>query len=357
MTFSRGCRRSWISGSYVFAALLVAVVGCMGVNAQPQTGQSGVPAVSACSLSGQFPEAGPFDRSQVEFVSGPPAALPAKPSLSFQTISRVIGLQPLVFETLDISLDDRTSMLLCQRTHIKAVDARLRDTLPQLRFNDLVKATMAMAEGGSAKLVLSGLEKISGTPAFFHEHASVSICPNRTGTLAAYSQPSGETVIVHNDGSISYEDARFNEFNQQQLDPAEMARLLAAFQNAGFDALASEPPINDIESQPSVTLICARHQRVPVPGHEAALAPVIRAIEQAKAKALSETYYLLSISERREITFLEWPFPRMPLEKMPALEEASRKELLDACKEKRRPQGAYLLLNQQAPAWFFGLVP
>ena len=331
--------------------LFVAVACCAGIQAQPQP--------HLCAISGQSADAALFDLSQVEFVSEPLPILVGHRGLSFQTISRVVGLQPMVFETLDVSLDDRTSTTMCERMRIYSVDARLRDILPQLRFNDLVKTTMVLAEGGRTKLILSRLEKISPAPAYFHGRAGDSVCPNRTGTLAAYTKPSGETIIVHNDGAISYEDAHLNEFVRERLDAEGMTRLLQAFQSAGFNALGSQmPPIDDTRSQASITLICARHQQVPAPGHEAALAPLMRIMDEAKLKALAQTHYLLTYAERREATFLEWPFAQAPLEKMEALEEAADREVTQACKEKREPHGpAYDMLHQPVPTAFLAKLP
>jgi hypothetical protein len=174
----------------------------------------------------------------------------------------------------------------------------------------------------------------------------------------AYTRPSGETIIVHNDGAISYQDAHFNEFNRQRLDPGALTRLLQSFPTAGFDVLPDQmPPVDDTQSQAAIALVCGRHQRVMVAGHEAALAPVLRNLDQAKAKALSETYYLLTYRKRHEVAYLDWPFPQMPLEKMEALQEASMRECDAARKEKRRPGGVHLVMEQDAPAWFLMKLP
>jgi hypothetical protein len=310
-------------------------------------------AQTACEISGQLQGPAAFDPGQVEFVP-----VPSPDGLSFQTISRVVGLQPLVFETLDVSLDDRYAVTMCEAMRVYSVDSRLRDLLLQLRFNDTVKATMMLAAGGKQRLVLSGLEKVSGAPTYFHERAGDSVCPNRTGTLVAYTRPSGETIIMHNDGAISYQDAHFNEFNRQRLDPGALTHLLQSFRSTGFDGLPDQmPPIDDARSQTAITLVCGRHQHVIVAGREMALASVLRNLDEAKAKALSETYYLLTYQRRHEVTFLDWPFPQLPLEKMEALREASMRECEAARNEKRRPGGVYIVMEQDAPAWFLMKLP
>ena len=312
----------------------------------------------ACTISGQLPETGNFDLSQVEFIGETAPPVGRVRSISFETICRVVGLRPLILETLDISLDDRTSMLMCEQMRVRVVGARLRGTLLQLRFNDLVKATFGMSQEGNERLVLTDLEKVAKTPAYFHPRAQESVCPNRSGTLATYTNPAGETIIVHNDGAVSYQDAHFHEFNRQRLDPDAMKRLLNSFRSTGFGSTGSDDAALGIPSQPSIALICARNQSVSVQGHEAALAPVIQSMENAKAVALSQTHHVLSYSERHEVTFLEWPFSKVPIEKMEAAKEASDEEQAAACRANRHPHGAYDELNQEAvPAQFLAKLP
>lgn len=340
------------SPTTVAVLLFSAVFGSELAKPQP----SG-PAVSvACALSGQSPES-PFDPNMVEFVSAP-KPIADGPSFSVQMIARVVGLSPLVFEVLDMDVPDQGELRTCHRQRIYSVDSQLRGILPQLGFNDRVRARMVLAYGGAETLVLSDVEKIPGEPAYFHERPRDTVCSNRSGTLVVYQQPTGEVLSVHNDGSIDYRDTRWNVFDRQRLGPDDVAQLMQSFQDTGFDKLANVmPPVDKTQGQPSITLICARHQRVLVPGKEAALAPVIQKLELVKAKALAQSHYLLKYDEKRQITFLSWPFSQLPIEEAQCkIEEAASEQFAARCAA-RPVRGDFRMFHQELPAEFFAKLP
>jgi hypothetical protein len=321
------------------------VVGAMCYGAQ----------IPACSLSGQAGE-GPFDPSMVEFVTDL-KPIGESPSASVQMIARVVGVRPLAIEVLDTDMRDQGGLHACAQRRIYSVDARLREILPQLKFNDLVMARMSFVYGGTDSLVLTQVAVISGVPAYFHPRSQDSVCANRAGTLTAYREPGGETA-VYNDGSIYYRDSWGKVFDRQRLGPEELARLMQSFQKAGFETLAnSMPPVDGTRGQPSLSLTCARYQRVLVSGNQSALAPVLRILQQVKTKALAEAYYFLRYEERREITFLEWPFPQLPIGQAGAKIRAVASEEFAARCANRPVPSDFRMFHQDLPAPFFHKLP
>ena len=337
--------------------LLSALFGA--VCAEGQSGMASNSSLSpgACVLSGQLPEQ-PFDPQMVEFVSAPKPPADGAPSFSVQMIARVVGVRPLVIEVLDTDVADQGGLRTCQRKRIYSVDSRLQGILPQLRFNDRVRARMSLASGGTEALVLTGLERIPGEPVYFNESAQDTVCSNRSGTLVAYQSPTGEILSVHDDGSIDYRDTHSNVFDRQRLGQEDLAKLMQSFQSAGFNALPNTlPPADKTQGQPSITLICARHQRVLIPGNTAALAPVIQSLERVKAKALAQAYYFLKYDEKRQITFLAWPFSQLPIDQAQGkIRAASSEEFAARCA--RRPvRGDFRMFHQDLPAEFFMKLP
>ena len=225
-------------------------------------------------------------------------------------------------------------------------------------MNDLVQTSMVLAQGGSGALVLTSAEKLPGERAYFHARADESVCPNRTGTLAAYRQPSGESLTVYNDGAITYQDAHATVFERQRLGREDLAHLMQAFQGVGFNGLAnSMPPVDRTQGQASVTLICARHQRVLLSGNQPAPAALMQSLEQVKAKALAEADYRLTYDEKREITFLSWPFPQLPVSQAGSKIREAAKEEFDARCAVRLVRGDYRLFHQELPHEFFTKLP
>jgi len=308
-----------------------------------------------CALSGQAGE-GPFDPSMVEFVTGL-KPVGDSPSPSVQMIARVVGVRPLVIEVLDTDMGDQGGLRACARRRVRSVDARLREILPQLNFNDLVLARMSFAYGGTDSLVLTQATRISGQPAYYHPRPQESVCANRTGTLMAYQESDGETA-VYNDGSIYFRDSWGKVFDRQRLGPEELARLMQSFQKAGFETLAhSLPPVDGTQGQPSVSLICARYQRVLFSGNQAALAPVLRSVQEVKARAVADAYYSLTYDEKREITFLEWPFRQLPIDQAGARIRAAASEEFAARCANRPVQGDFRMFHRDLPAQFFDKLP
>ncbi|MGB9455772.1 MAG: hypothetical protein WCB12_06995 [Bryobacteraceae bacterium] len=308
-----------------------------------------------------MPEA-PFDPELVEFVASPQPIIEPftneSLSIAVRIIARVVGVHPVVFEILDDERQQPGASDTCQMLRIHTVDARLRSALLELRFGDLVEATLAAMEGGMSRMILAKLERIHGEPVYFHERPADGGCSNRVGTLVAYRKHSGETLIVRKDGSIYYNDARSSVFDRHRLEPEDLARLMQSFQSAGFDGFPSSlPPIDNTQGRPSITLVCARHQRVLVPGRESFLAPVLAALEEVKTKALSGSYYLLRYNERRDITLLDWPFPKLPLDQIESMKRMAYSQEAQARASGRTVPRTSGGIYQELPAEYLAKLP
>ena len=304
----------------------------------------------ACGQSGQS-AGGPFDPKAVEFVV---SSMPAADGLSFtmRTIARVIGVNPPVIEILDSDRIDQGGLTTCERRRIRSADARLRAAIPQWRFGELIQGTFTLQSGSVDPLVLTAVEEIHGEPAYFHE--SGGVCANRSGVLVNYLSPDGETLVVYRDGSVNYQDARSLVFDRLRLGPEDLAGLMQSFGSAGFQGLDGRLPPGD---PGSITLICARYQQVAISGHEAALTPVLRSLQQVRARAIAATPLRLSYEEKREITFQAWPFPELPIDVAEArIRTASNEEFQARCCN-RTAQGDFRMYHKELPASFLDGLP
>ncbi len=295
----------------------------------------------------------------MEFVAHPQpfSVFPGeKPlNISFEVIARVASVRPLVFEILDSNEDQ---LGVCGIMRIYSVDARLRNVLPQLRFRDLVKARLTCAEGGIQQTILTEVKKFPGEPVYFHDRHSGANCSKRSGVLAAYRKRNLEALTAYQDGSVSYSDGYGNTAVRQRIGGQELARLMRAFRDAGFNSLKSTvPPIDDAQARPSITLVCGRLQRVLVSGREAMLEPVLTAFEEVKAMALSNSYYRLSYQEKREITLLDWPFPQLPAAELESVKRAAQLAENEARQTKRTAHGPFEVIHQEVPVEFLAKLP
>jgi hypothetical protein len=133
---------------------------------------------------------------------------------------------------------------------------------------------------------------------------------------------------------------------------------MQSFQSGGFNGFPSSlPPIDNTQGRPSITLVCARHQRVLVPGRESFLAPVLAAMDEVKSIALSGSYYVLRYNTKREITVLDWPFPKLPLDQIENMKRLAYSQEAEARASGRTvpktPEGIY----QELPADYLAKLP
>jgi hypothetical protein len=221
----------------------------------------------------------------------------------------------MTFEVLDTEPWGSYENDNCGIRVFSSIDARLKTSIANLKYNELVKASMFFGgdDLNSLKMVLSNVEAIQGTPVYFHPEAGKEICANRTGVLLIYRGRGPQLVIVHNDGSLYYRDVMFKSFHRRKLTEEELKDLLELFARTNFDALPGTVPPMDKPEEPSISLICSRFQDVPVRGHETALALLIDSLEKLKAKAVSQTYYLLTYKDKRKARLIPWPYHQIPL--------------------------------------------
>ena len=117
------------------------------------------------------------------------------------------------------------------------------------------------------------------------------------------------------------------------------------------------PPVDGTQGQASVTLICARHQRVLLPVTCLHWPPLMQSLEQVKAKALAEADYRLTYDEKREIAFLTWPFRKLPVSQAGSKIREAAKEEFDARCAVRLVRRDYRMFHQELPREFFTKLP
>ncbi len=321
-------------------------------------GQTSLSPPVACSLSGQAGET--FDPTQVEFVSNPkPASLgDQKRGFTLDFVARIVSLRPLIVEMLDFSGDQAVQAHSCQIMRIFSADARMRPVLERLRFNDVVKGELVLSEAGLAKFLLTNLQKVQGAPAYFHEREKAN-CDDRTGTLIDYQTPR-ERLVLYNDLTISYRDSRDftgKVWDRQKLETEALNRLMQSFGDVKFNAFPSRKFTEERANESAITLVCARYQKVMLDGPEAALAPVLRSLNDMRGVALANTSYLLSYKEKREIAFLDWPLPELPPDQAETLKPYASSDEEQAEFSNRPIDSRFRAFEQRLPQNFLDKIP
>jgi len=278
-----------------------------------------LPPCPECALAGQTPASETAGPPQVVYLQNPKPyhfgeifeQTGPQTDLRFEVTARVVSTRPLILDVLDVTGPAQKSFAqLCGFTFfVPLADAKLKGVLSLLRFNQVVRATVFY--GGNSEFpheyVLSELA-VDATP-----NVRTGICPSRNGLLISY-RGLVEYVNVYNDGTILYQDILFNHFATEKLSHAELGPLLKTFANQNFSSIPSTPPLGElILDRNSLTLICSRLQNVSVLGLEGKLAPLISSLEALKARATSQTFYLLLLKDRAKLTIREWPFPQLSL--------------------------------------------
>jgi hypothetical protein len=304
------------------SVFLVSSIGVLFIG-QCQTSNQPVlmPVCPECTLAAQTPDRNPLGPPQVEFLQDPKPydwqelskQIGRTMDIRMELTGRIVSTRPLVLDVLEVAPIEKEILNLCGGVYVIAlVDAKLRGVLSQLRFNQVVKATLFY--GGNREfpheMVLSDLALNA------HVNSGPGSCFNRSGLLVSY-RGSAEYVKVYNDGSIFYQDSLFNQFRTQKLSGDELARLLKAFADNSFDTVpSSPPPMEPVFNENSLTLICSRLQNVPLAGLETKLVPLLRRIEDLRVRATSQSFYLLLTNGRKKLTILEWPFREVPLNQL-----------------------------------------
>jgi len=268
-----------------------------------------------CGLTNQKSVNRNTDLSQTEFLIHIKPFVADGRKAEWQVIARVLSASPLIIEVLDTEPWGNYEPDNCGIRVIPSIDAKLRASVADLSYNELIKAKMfAAGDFKSLEVVLGDVEAISGTPIYFHNNAGKDFCANRSGRLIVYHGPIGDLVTVYNDGGIYYRNSLFRGFSQQRLSTQELSELLGAFGRSNFDQLATTIPASDKPEKSTLTLICSRFQDVSVTGHESDLAPMLRRMDGIAAKALSHAHFLLRPGKRIALAIRPWPYPGVSLD-------------------------------------------
>jgi hypothetical protein len=249
-------------------------------------------------------------------------------------IARVLSSSPLLLEVLDFQdqLVDRSNVRLakdvrvgqhpaaCGIVRVDAVDLKSERTLSALRFDDVITARWMYkrnerkpADFFAATPVLTDVRRITEPIPYFHSTPPHDSCANRSGRLVIYHGPVVDLVTVFNDGSIHYRNALSRVFSRERLSATELADLLKAFGSANFDQMPGSIPATGSAEQSTVTLLGARYQNVSIEGREAALASLVRRMEDLAARATAHTQFVLTTGRKTKITILDWPYPQVAL--------------------------------------------
>jgi hypothetical protein len=271
-------------------------------------------------------------------------------------VARIVSLRPLIVEILDTDGNQFADFHYCQMKRVFSVDARLRRVLGRVRFNDVVKGEFEFSEGSLEKLVVTKLQKAEGAPAYFHDRDKAG-CDNRTGTLLAYQTPSGGRLVLYNDQTISYRDQKGNFFQRQKLGQVNLNLLMQSFGDVNFGAFPSRKWTDELATDSSLTLVCGRYQKVMFDGHEAALARVLRTLDDVRYIALANTSYVLSYKARREIAFLDWPLPDLAPDQVESLRQWAALDERQANAANRPVESRFRAFQQRLPQDFLDKLP
>jgi hypothetical protein len=104
-------------------------------------------------------------------------------------------------------------------------------------------------------------------------------------------------------------------------------------------------------------LICRRFQRVALDGRQGVLAPLMAELDRLRDRATAGSYYMLSYQAKRPVTYVDWPFPEIPLAHLREIRDEAYLEKLRA-----RASGAILSpqsagLSTELPAELISRLP
>ncbi len=290
--------RLWAKPNNDFATLRRMYLSCQSV----QRPSSGPPQLVVL----QNPK--PFDFKR---MLAPEAKTPKASNPLFELTGRVISINPLVLEVLDskrpipdtglcdfllpILFADCETQRFYLKTAIQPSCASDPVLMWQRRFSEPIRALSAFFRGTSAG-----------------HHT----CFNSSGMLLSY-RGLVEYVDVYNDGTcIRTRSSIVLEAKSSRTE--ELAAILKAFAAAGFDAVSHDAPrINpdslSVAEDNSLTLLCSRMEVLALPGRENSLAPLLAQLEELKARATAQTFYLLLLKDRVKLSVSPWPFTEVPL--------------------------------------------
>jgi hypothetical protein len=313
----------------VLLVLSIAVCSAQSTTVGPDTIRC-----ADCGLTGQKPARPAFDMRQIGFIAQPKPAYLVDRTVQVDIIARVLVPSPLLLEVLDFQdqVVDKNNVPLakdvrvgqhpatCGIVRVDSVDLKSERTLSALRFDDLITARWMYKRNErkpgdffAATPVLTDVRRISEPIPYFHSTPPHESCANRSGRLVIYRGPVVDLVTVFNDGRIHYRNALSRVFSRERLSATELADLLKAFGSANFDQMPGSIPAADSAEQSTLTLLGARYQNVSIDGRAAALASLVRRMDDLAARATSHTQFVLTAGKKTRITILDWPYPQIAL--------------------------------------------
>lgn len=181
--------------------------------------------------------------------------------------------------------------------------------LAGLRFRDVITIHHAVEP------VMNRIER-DPLPVLDVERSASAVAP----VLVEWLPADGDALRVYADGRADIR--RPDERVTITLADAELRALLASFAAAGFDA---EPGDDHALGFGDVVLACERRQRVHVAGRERALAPVLAALADLRARAAALESPVLLVRGPDRVQIVDWPASAPPLADL-----ARRHELAEA---------------------------
>jgi len=251
---------------------------------------------------------------QIVFVEDPkplPNIETGNPEPSFEMTARVVSTRPLMFDVLDLDASmKREAEGSCGFQFLPFVDAKLKPVLGRLKFNQVVGLKLFFGGSFQSPMIVLSELALDARP-----ESGAGVCPNRSGIAVSY-RGVVEYLNIYNDGSISFRDGQLNSFGTQKLSHDEMAQLLKAFDDSSFDQLpSSTTPMGAADSN-SITLGYKRYRHVSVSGLDAKDDPLLQRLDAVKARATSQTFYLLVTNGRKKLNILDWPFRQVRLSQL-----------------------------------------
>lgn len=227
---------------------------------------------------------------------------PGSRDSSFKLLARVIGLRPLAFDVLDT---DAPEVGICGVMIVQGADAELKTRLARLTLDQVVEAKFFLSADSFEMFRMILSELTDARPGSGAGH-----CSNRSGRVLSY-QGGVDQIDIFKDGSIHYTDEHLHKFQSQKLSHEEMDELLRFLSQPFISRLPSSPILANRLDANSITLAYPHYEHLSLVGLEDKLAPLLRLINIAKARATSQSYYVLLTGGRNKLTFLDWPFSQV----------------------------------------------
>jgi hypothetical protein len=250
------------------AAILLWISVASGQTAAPPVL---LPTPEACALAAQSPA--PAGPPLAIFLDSPKPLLIRGESMRVSMTARLVSLRPVTFEILELRAAEREEVL-SGFVLMPIFDRKLEAAIAALQFNQLV--TLDAWLGGNTEYP-NTMVVAEMTPGRAPE-LRADACNNRSGIAVSY-RGGAEYANIYNDRTVCIHDSRGVPVAAPPLSPPEFSALFKTFAGAGFDRLPATPLPGEPVDRNSITVACARYQRVAVSGLPASAAAVLRRLE------------------------------------------------------------------------------